>query len=235
MVSQSTRNRQFEFSGLPATQYNLAYSRHPGQSFFLVLSQGLAKSHFKLTSIISAYARTVTVFKNDVELPVRNGLKLEDALNVDDCGSMDADETQRIQPVSQVVQRCAIEHLLPSDVEVGIDAGTLDPINLRHANEAGCSCRSDDKPVEAPVYSRPCGDHAQNATAKLIHASFLEPGLGAGQRRFKSLVAEGFEQIVDRIGFEGANGVPFVSVVDATLYSMVPLRKVSPFSNAAPD
>jgi hypothetical protein len=62
----------------------------------LVSSQRLAKSHLELPSVGSAHVRAVTVFEYHVELTVRGCLKLKDALNVDDCGPMDADEAQGI-------------------------------------------------------------------------------------------------------------------------------------------
>ena len=96
----------------------------------------------------------MTVLEHNVELAMRDCLKLKNALNVDNCGSMDADEARGIKPLRKVVESGAVEHLLAAGMEVDIDTRALDPINIRYSNEAGCSRRSNDKPIQRPFHRK---------------------------------------------------------------------------------
>ena len=60
-------------------------------------SQGLAQALLELYTIGSAHARAVAVPQYDLELAVRNGLKLKDTVYVNDGGSMNADESHGIE------------------------------------------------------------------------------------------------------------------------------------------
>jgi hypothetical protein len=57
----------------------------------------LAQALLKLYPISSADARAVAVLQNEFELAVRNGLKLNDAVYIDDGRSMNADESHGIE------------------------------------------------------------------------------------------------------------------------------------------
>jgi len=60
-------------------------------------SQRLTQALLQLYTIGSAHARTVAVLQNDLELAVRNGLKLKNIVNIDDGRSMNADESHGIE------------------------------------------------------------------------------------------------------------------------------------------
>jgi hypothetical protein len=60
----------------------------------------LAQAPLKLYAIGSADARAAAVLQSELELAVRNRLKLDDAVYVDDRGSMNADESHRIEMAS---------------------------------------------------------------------------------------------------------------------------------------
>jgi hypothetical protein len=68
----------------------------------------LAKALLEVCAIGSADAHAVAVLENELELAVRNGLKLEDTVYVNDGGSMNADESQGIKMAGQLVHCGAV-------------------------------------------------------------------------------------------------------------------------------
>jgi hypothetical protein len=66
-------------------------------SLYFGSSQGLAQALLQLYTIGSAHARAAAVLQYDLELAVRNGLKLKNTVYIDDGGSMNADESHGIE------------------------------------------------------------------------------------------------------------------------------------------
>ena len=63
--------------------------------------QGLAEALFQFYAISSADARKVATFENELKFTMRDGLKFQDAVDVDDNRSMNANETPWIEARSQ--------------------------------------------------------------------------------------------------------------------------------------
>ena len=172
-----------------------------------VQSQRLSQSFFQLCAISSANTRPTAIFQDELELAVRDGSELKYAVNIDDRRSMYANKTHGIQPICEFIEGDAIEEFLACDVQVDIDACTLDPVNVHHANEACGSSGLYDQSVKPATGRRFGGDHAQDTAAEFPDAAFIEACLSACEGGFEPFVAEGFKQIIERVGLKGADGV----------------------------
>ena len=64
-------------------------------------------------------------------------LQVQDAFDIDDSRTMDADKANGIEPLGKLVQRGPLQQLLSSDVQVRINAGSFDPVDIGHSYEAG--------------------------------------------------------------------------------------------------
>ena len=64
-------------------------------------------------------------------------LQAQDAFDIDDSRTMDAHKTNGIEPLGKLVQRGPVQQLLSSDVQVRINAGSFDPVDIGHPYEAG--------------------------------------------------------------------------------------------------
>jgi len=62
---------------------------------------------------------------------------MQDTFDIDDSRAMDADKTNGVEPPGKLVQRRPVPHLLSADVQVRVDAGGFDPVDIGHADEAG--------------------------------------------------------------------------------------------------
>src|SRR5579864_5771793 len=102
----------------------------------LASSQRLAQAHLQLCAICPADARAVAVLQNEIELAVRNGLKLQDAIYVHDGGPMNADEPHGIETSGQLVQCSSVEQFFASDVQIHIDSGAFNPVDVGDPNKA---------------------------------------------------------------------------------------------------
>jgi hypothetical protein len=58
----------------------------------------------------------VAVLQDDLELAMRNRLKLKNTLYIDDGGSMNADESHRIETSGKLVKCGSVEQLFPCDM-----------------------------------------------------------------------------------------------------------------------
>lgn len=63
-------------------------------------------------------------------------LKVLDAFHVDDRRAMDANEADCVELRFQFVERGAAEHFPASDVQIGVNAGGLDPVDIGNPDEA---------------------------------------------------------------------------------------------------
>ncbi len=64
-------------------------------------------------------------------------LQVQDAFDIDDSRTMDADKSNGIEPLGKLVQRGLVQQFLSSDVQVGINSGSFDPVDIGHPYEAG--------------------------------------------------------------------------------------------------
>jgi hypothetical protein len=62
----------------------------------------------------------VAVLQNELELAVRNGFKLKDAIYVNDRGSMNADESHRIEMAGSLVKCGSVEQIFTGDMQIHI-------------------------------------------------------------------------------------------------------------------
>src|SRR4051812_39547446 len=87
--------------------------------------QRLTQSLFQLPAIGSADSRSRTVFQNHLKFAMGDRLQVQDAFDVNDSRTMDADKTNRIEPLGKVVQRRPVQQFLSSDVQVRINSGSF--------------------------------------------------------------------------------------------------------------
>src|SRR3954463_451948 len=97
----------------------------------------LTQSLFQLTAIGSADSRSRTVFQDHFKFAMGDRLQVQDAFDIDDSRTMDADKTNGIEPLGKLVERGPVQQLLSSDVQVRINPGSLDPVDIGHPYEAG--------------------------------------------------------------------------------------------------
>src|SRR5271169_991685 len=76
------------------------------------------------------------VLQNQLELAVRNGLKLKDTVYVNDGGSMNADESHGIEMAGELVQGGSVEQPFTGDVQIHINSGAFNPVDVGYPNEA---------------------------------------------------------------------------------------------------
>src|SRR5215467_4058133 len=173
-------------------------------------SQGLAQSMLELRAVGSADPRAVAVLQDHFELAVRDGLKLDDAVDVDDRRSMNSDKAHWIELVGKVVKRGPVEQLLPGDVQIGINTGALDPVDVGHTDKARRSAGFDHQPIQVAAGRRFPAYHAQHAPAEFQEAVLVAAGPCSGERSLETFVAEGFEEIIQCVCFEGTDRVVII-------------------------
>ena len=66
---------------------------------------------------------------------MRNRLEMDDAVDVDNSGAMDAYESDGVKPCGQIGQGRSVEKFLASGMKIHIDTGGFDPIDINQANE----------------------------------------------------------------------------------------------------
>ena len=71
--------------------------------------QRLPQSLFQLPAIGSADSRPRTVFQDHFKFAMGDRLQAQDAFDIDDSRTMDADKTKRIEPLGKLAQRGLIE------------------------------------------------------------------------------------------------------------------------------
>src|SRR6266567_7114600 len=103
--------------------------------------QRLTQSLFQLAAIGSADSRSRTVFQDHFKFAMGDGLQAQNAFDIDDSRTMDADKTNGIEPLGKLVQRGPVQKLLSSDVQVRINASSFDPVDIGHPYEAGGTSR----------------------------------------------------------------------------------------------
>src|SRR5262249_21069762 len=99
--------------------------------------QRLTQSLFQLPAIGSADSRSRTVFQDHFKFAMADRLQAKDAFDIDDSRRMDADKTNGIEPLGELVQRGPVQQFLSSDVQVRINPGSFDPVDISHPYEAG--------------------------------------------------------------------------------------------------
>jgi hypothetical protein len=120
----------------------------------------------------------VAVLQDEVEFAVRDGLKLKDAVNIDNGRSMNADEAHGIETIGELIEGGSVKQLLAGDVQIGIDPCTFDPVDVGHANEARRTAGLYHQPIKVPASPRPGGDHAHDAPAELLQTPLVVELLG---------------------------------------------------------
>ena len=86
--------------------------------------QRLTQSLFELATIGSADSRSRTVLQDHFKLAMRDRLQPQDALDIDNSRTMDADKPNGIEPVCKLVQRDPVQQFLPSDVQVRVNTSS---------------------------------------------------------------------------------------------------------------
>ncbi len=64
----------------------------------------------------------MAVLQDEFEFAVRDGLKLKDAVNIDDGRSMNTDEAHGIETIGELIEGRAVKQLLAGEVQIGIRA-----------------------------------------------------------------------------------------------------------------
>ena len=143
--------------------------------------QRLAQSLLELGPISPADARSRAVFQYNFELAVRDRLELNDAVDVDDSGSMDANEVNGVQSSGQFIQSRTVEQLLTRNVQVHIDAGSLNPIDIHHPHKASCATGFHHQPIQSLIQGGSGGN--QLSRRKDADDAIRLRGLRVGPRR----------------------------------------------------
>src|SRR5215469_13441868 len=99
--------------------------------------QRLPQSLFQLPAIGSADSRSRTVFQDHFKFAMGDRLQAQDAFDIDNSRTMDADKTNGIEPLGKLVQRGPVQQLFSSYVQVRINAGSFDPVDIGHSYKAG--------------------------------------------------------------------------------------------------
>src|SRR6476469_8983267 len=99
--------------------------------------QRLTQSLFQFPAIGSADSRSRTVFQDHFKFAMGDRLQVQDAFDIDDSRTMDADKTDRIEPPGKLVQCGPVQQFLSSDVQVRINSGSFNPVDIGHPYEAG--------------------------------------------------------------------------------------------------
>jgi hypothetical protein len=150
------------------------------------------------------------VLQHDVEFAVGSCFELNDALDVDDGGSMDADEAHGVEAPDELMERRAIQQLLAGDMQAHVHACRLDAVDIRDAHEARGAAGFHDEPIEQARRSRRTRRQAQHLLTELVGAALAQPLPGPNHRGFLAFIAVGLQQVVERIRFEGENRVSIV-------------------------
>jgi hypothetical protein len=66
-----------------------------------------------------------------------DGLQSQDTFDIDDSLTMDADKTDGIEPLGELVQRRPVQQFFSSEVQVRINTGGFDPVDIGNPHEAG--------------------------------------------------------------------------------------------------
>src|SRR5215469_15760363 len=157
--------------------------------------QRLTQSLFQLPAIGSADSRSRTVFQDHFEFAMGDRLEAQNAFDIDDSGTMDANKTDGIEPFGKLIQRGPVQQLLSSDVQVRVNAGSFDPVDIRHAYEASRTSGFHHQSVQRKIRPGRCGNHAKNAPSKFAHTAFIHPSADPSHGHLKALVLNGFRQL----------------------------------------
>src|SRR5262249_60290080 len=87
--------------------------------------QRLTQSLFQLAAIGSADSRSRTVFQDRFKFAMGDRLQAQDAFDIDDSRTMDADKVNGIEPLGKLVQRGPVQQLRSSDVQADTDPTTF--------------------------------------------------------------------------------------------------------------
>src|SRR6266481_5284540 len=98
--------------------------------------QRLTQSLFQVPAIGAADSRSRTVFQDHFKFAMGDGLQAQNAFDIDNSRTRDADKTDGIEPLGKLVQRGPVQQFLSSDVQVRINAGSFDPVDIGHPYEA---------------------------------------------------------------------------------------------------
>src|SRR5882724_5839886 len=99
--------------------------------------QRLTQSLFQQPAIGSTDFRSRTVFQDHFKFAMGDRLQVQDTFDIDDSRTMDPDKTNGIESPGKLVQRGPVQQFLSSDVQVRINAGGFDPVDIGHPYEAG--------------------------------------------------------------------------------------------------
>src|SRR5262249_3653371 len=164
----------------------------------------------EVCAVGSADPRAVAVLQDHFELAVRDGLKLDDAVDVDDRRSMNSDKAHWIDLIGKLVKGSPVEQLLPGDVQIDKNAGALDPVDVGHTDKARRPAGFDHQPIQVAAGRGFPAYHAQHAPAEFQEAVLVATGPRSGDRSLETFVAEGFEEIIQCVCFEGTDRVVII-------------------------
>lgn len=112
---------------------------------------------------------------------------------------MNAHEAHGIEVIGRLIQRRAVEQLFAGNVQIDIPTCTFNPVDVGHANEAGRSAGFYDQAIQITAGQRFCRQHTQHVAAEFPEATLLAASPGAGERVFQPFVAEGLQEIIQRL------------------------------------
>jgi hypothetical protein len=97
--------------------------------------QRLPQPPLQLRSVGPTDSRPASVLQHHFELPVRNGFEPQNAFDVDDGRPVHPNEAHGVQFFAEVMQRGTAQELLAADVQIDLDPGSLDPVDIHDSHE----------------------------------------------------------------------------------------------------
>src|SRR5947207_11311856 len=150
-------------------------------SSWVLLSQGLPQQALKFGAIASAQGQLGAVLEDDFVVPMKPGLQLLDALEVNHGGAVNAQKLIGMQPGFQIIHGVAQQVHVAADVKAQIVPGRLNPVDFLGAEEKDAPARLDNQPIqELPTGSPRLGAIEKNAQLLAGVGRLLFEDLGSG-------------------------------------------------------
>src|SRR5437867_8910326 len=140
--------------------------------------------------------QTLAVLENDDTFSLIQGLELPDAIQIDDRGSVNPEESGRVQHLLHFVHAGPEQMRLLANVQVDIVAHRLNPIDLLRAYEQDSTAGLD---WQSAIKLRPSEEGIDQMAQPLVkHGRFtpLEKGFRPQQGLLKPLLVERFQEVI---------------------------------------
>src|SRR5581483_9523609 len=98
-----------------------------------------AEAGLELLAVFAAESKCSVVVEQDGVVAVFVGAETADAIEIDDCGAMDAAEECGVEVLFEIGEAAAEQVRARADVQRGVVVGGLDPVDLREINKGNLS------------------------------------------------------------------------------------------------